>query len=306
MGPNDRTARRRITFQPRVEGQALESRRLMTGGMGSTFALIPGAISTPGGSADVKVTINPTLFTIPKGHFKLGVDVVPATTGTTFMPKIGAVINGDGRVVARAASLRAVLAPVTINRRNPNATQTLTIHVTAMNHTSGQFLLGFYLPGDVNGDGVVSQADLQAIKSQIGQKSGNSTYNFDADVNRDGRINAADMMLARQDLGVKTTVLPIVSANLDPATTTGYPVRTTTDPNMHITGVASPGSTVVYANLSVPSTPTRTSADASGNYSIVIPLKPGTNAFQVSTADAFGQTISGQISPIQYTPTLKA
>lgn len=302
MGPNDRTARRKITFQPKVEGQVLESRRLMTGGMGSTFALIPGAISTPGGSADVKVTVSPTLFTIPKGHFKLGVDVVPATPGTTFSPKIGAVINAKGRVVARSTGLRAVLAPVTIDRRNPNAPQTLTIHVTSLNRSAGQFLLGFYLPGDVNGDGVVSNADLQAIKSQIGQKSGNSTYNFDADTNRDGRINRTDLVLARQELGVKTTVLPIVSANLDPATTTGYPIRTTNVPNMHLTGLASPGSSVVYASLAAPASSTTTTADASGNYSIVVPLRPGTNSFQVTTADAFGQTISGRISPIQYTP----
>ncbi len=306
MGANDRTARRRITFQPRVEGQALESRRLMTGGMGGTFALIPGTIATAGGSADVKITINPALFTTPKGHFTLGVDVVPATTGSTFVPYIAGVLNPQGRVVGRSTNLRAVLVPVKFNPHAANTPETFTIHVAGLNQTTGQFLLGFYLPGDADGDGVVTQTDLNTIKSQNGQKSSSSTYNFDADVNRDGRVNHVDLSLARQDLGVKTTVLPIISANLDPATTTSFPDRTTTDPNMHITGVATPGSTIVYDDLLAPSTPVTTTADASGNYSIVLPLNPGSNTFQVSTADSFGQTISGQLSPIVYNPPANA
>src|SRR3954449_10383838 len=39
-------------------------------------------------------------------------------------------------------------------------------------------------------------------------------------------------------------------------------------------------------------------ADNSGNYSITVPLVPGTNTFQVSSSDAFGQKITGTIAPV--------
>ncbi len=75
------------------------------------------------------------------------------------------------------------------------------MQVKGLDHTTGQYLLGFYLPGDANGDGTVNNTDITTIKSLIGDSATNSNYNFDADVNRDGIINHQDVKLAEQTLG---------------------------------------------------------------------------------------------------------
>ncbi len=41
-------------------------------------------------------------------------------------------------------------------------------------------------------------------------------------------------------------------------------------------------------------------ADATGNYSIMVPLGNGSNTFKVTTSDAFGQSITGEISPVTW------
>ena len=43
---------------------------------------------------------------------------------------------------------------------------------------------------------------------------------------------------------------------------------------------------------------TTTTADATGNYSITVPLANGTNTFRVMSQDGFGQVIQGTISPV--------
>jgi hypothetical protein len=47
---------------------------------------------------------------------------------------------------------------------------------------------------------------------------------------------------------------------------------------------------------------TTTTADSTGAYSIFVPLVVGSNTFTVSTLDAFGQNISGAITPVVYSP----
>jgi hypothetical protein len=53
------------------------------------------------------------------------------------------------------------------------------------------------LLGDVNGDGVVSQSDVQLIKATLG-KTGTG---LETDVNGDGQVSKADLSLARRSLG---------------------------------------------------------------------------------------------------------
>ena len=92
-----------------------------------------------------------------------------------------------------------------------------SVQVKGLDSTTGTYLVGFYLPGDVAGTGQVTQADFKTIKKDKGMTAENSNYNFDADVNRDGVINGQDLKLAKEDLGASTTVSPVVSVNLDPA-----------------------------------------------------------------------------------------
>ena len=294
--------RRRPMARPWAEG--LESRSLLTGGAGSTFALVPGTIAQAGGSAEVKFTVDPAHFTMPKGKMTLGVDLV-AASGSTVMPKLVAVLGPGGQPVGhlnrtRSAPKSTNAQPVLVPIAAAGQPQTYTLEVTGLKKTSGKFLVGFYLPGDANGDGVVDQTDLQALQAAKGTVAGQTNYNFDADANRDGRVNAADLAIARQNLGDKVTIEPLITANLDAASVSNAQTRVTTVQTVHFTGSASPGAKVTYTEAASKAAPASATADAGGNYSLFVTLGNGSNTFNVSSTDAFGQTISGQIAPVTY------
>jgi hypothetical protein len=134
----------------------------------------------------------------------------------------------------------------------------------------------------------------------MGATASSSKYTFDADANRDGRINGQDIRMASQNLGAKTTVSPVVNVDLDPATDGPLHSRITSSREVRFTGSTTPNATITFTEVNNNSPGATGSADASGNYSIMVPLGNGSNTFKVTSTDAFGQSISGQISPVTW------
>ena len=296
----------------RLNAESLESRALLTGGAGSTFALIPGTISTAGGQQTITVHVDTTHFTLPRHTINLGIDIAPMTNSTvsgkiSAMTTSSATTDGGATVkghraaklhVSRVKDNQAVMATVRLKPGQSGVDVNTT--VTAQNSTSGDYILGYYLPGDENGDGTVDKTDLAAIDKAIGAISGDSQYSLDLDTNRDGRIGMNDLMLAKRNLGVTTTITPVIDANLDPASDTGAADRITNDQVVHFSGTGTPGAAITYSEVNNLTPTVSTTADSSGNYSLNIPLALGTNTFQLTSVDAFDQTISGTISPVTY------
>lgn len=323
MNPSYSSPRRRRDLA--LGAEALESRELLTGGAGNTFAIIPGSIDKPGGTAAVKFTIDPAHFKLPRRAFTLGIDVAPEPS-SNLKPFIASVDDPHGNIVpqtfhsiydphlthrqvANGQGTSAVLTPVTLFPHDPNKPATYTVNVVGESNSSGNFLLGFYLPGDANGDGTVDRSDLQIVKSELGVRANSPKYTLDADVNRDGRIGKIDLAYTLQNQGVSTDITPVVAANLDPASVSPAGSRSAITNSAHFTGTASPGAMITYAEVSneAPAVTTRadnpgntTTADNLGNYSVIVPLANGVNTFKVTSTDAFGQTISGTIAPVTY------
>jgi hypothetical protein len=174
------------------------------------------------------------------------------------------------------------------------------VKVRGLKGSTGGFLLGFYLPGNATGSGKLAQADLTAVQAELGQGASSSKYTFDADVNRDGTINQTDVSVTEQNLGAATTVSPAVTAQLDPAGQTMPNDRVVNVPSAHFTGTATPGAKIAYQSTTAGSKPVTTTADTLGNYSITVPLALGNNTFAVTSLDAFGQSITGTLSPVTY------
>ncbi len=309
---------RKSRSRSRLEPEALESRELLTGTGGDTFAIIPGSIKQAGGTAQIQFTINPANFTIPNGKMVLGLDIAPDPS-TTLKPMIISVTPSDHATHAATMHSRydptvsrsnassgfttsAVLTPITFDPKMKGQPQTFTVTVRALAHTTGNFLLGFYLPGDVTGAGTVTQADLNTIKSSFGVDANSSSYSFYVDSNRDGLIGPIDLKIAKMNLGVSTSITPSITSNLDPATDSGLQDRITSVNPIHFTGAASPGSTVTYTNSNTSIAPVSTTADSYGNYSIYTPLASGANNFTLTTHDSFGQTITGSLATVTLTP----
>ncbi|HZW34766.1 MAG TPA: dockerin type I domain-containing protein [Isosphaeraceae bacterium] len=308
--------------------EVLEGRLVLSSGQGSTFAIMPGNIATAGSISSVPFKIDPTLFTAPKsGKLLLGIDVVAvqpsaATAATsniptpTVKPEIVSIKDASGHIIpiqrtrydpkiAKANHLgnqdtSAILFTVKVPASGqPPASY--SVQVKGMGGSIGQYLVGFYLPGDAAGTGTVTKTDITTIKTLLGDNATNKNYNFDADVNRNGIINRADLKLAQEDLGASTKVSPVASVNLDPASDPGLD-RTTDFSTVHFAGQVTPGASVTFANNSNNGATTTTTANSTGAYSIMVPLVSGSNTFTVTTQDGFGQSISGQISPVVYDP----
>jgi hypothetical protein len=118
-------------------------------------------------------------------------------------------------------------------------------------------------------------------------------------------INRQDLRLAQKNLGAATKVSPVASVNLDPASDPSLD-RTTSFSTVHFAGKITPGAMVTFANNSNHGATTTATADATGAYSIMVPLVNGSNTFNVTTQDGFGQSIMGQISPVVYKPPTTA
>ena len=308
---------------PSLAPEQLEGRRMMTGGVGSSFAIIPATIAKAGAQASISFTLNSTLFKDPGNKpFTLGIDVAP-NTNSTANPIIKSVTTPDGhslsvahatfdpkvtRTGVQGASKLSTAGLVTIPGLPAKNAKSFVykVNVAGLQKTSGAILVGFYLPGDADGSGTVDQADLNAIKYAMNTNASDTTgkYSFDADSNRDGMINNKDLAIATKNLGISTTVSPVISANVTPAQMVDPQNRITNLNSVTITGAATPESAISYSETG--QAPIATTADQSGNYSITLPLLTGANTYNVTTTDAFHQKITGSINTITYNPAAVA
>lgn len=296
-----------------VQDARLENREVPTSSLGNTFAIVPGEIIKAGDAATIKVNLTKDLFTLPKGSATIGV-AVAQSTASSVKPQITGVVNSANRSVAQPSTSTKQVKAAGSTTTTTVATPTLlkvqlgkgqnsasySVNVKDKNATAGNFLSGFYLPGDANGDLKVDKTDIAAIKTAMGTKTGDPKFNFNADSNRDGIINNADMKLAQQNMGVAVKVQPSITARLDPASDTGTLDRITDQKSVNFQGVATPGSVITYNEINSNTKPASATADATGNYTLNVTLGDGSNVFNVKSVDPFGQTITGTLSPVTY------
>jgi hypothetical protein len=292
----------------------------MTGGTGNTFAIMNSTIATAGQKVTVPFTYQPSLITLNSKHqITLGIDVA-TQSGSTVIPKIVAVedlqthrmIPITRATYSKAVQLAtpgqgsqasAVLTTLKLTAAQANSPHNYAVIVQGQGGTTGALLVGFYLPGDVNGDGKVDSVDIASIKKGLNANANNPNYNFPADANRDGVVNASDLRVAQQNLGAAVNITPVVSANLNPASDSGLQDRITNIQSVTFDGTATPGSTITYSDTDNTAPTKSTVASIAGAYALQIPLGPGSNTFKVTSSDAFGQIISGTISPVTYSLT---
>ena len=301
--------------KPGLSVDALEERRVLSAGMGSTFAIVPGEIAEANKPSTVEVKLDSTHFTPgARGRIVLGVDVA-ADPGSQVKPEVSAIRAANGRNVGVQRSMYSQALVKSQGLASPRSTAVTTtlsvpregqgpasykLEVRGLTADTGKYLLGFYLPGDTDGDGVVSREDVQTIASKFGATSSDKEYAFDADSNRDGKIDIRDVRLAGQNVGAKTLISPVASVNLDVATDTGISDRITDQRVVKFNGSASPNATVVFTELESKSPGGTTTVGPDGKFSLDVQLGDGSNTFKVSTSDAFGQTITGAIAPVTF------
>ncbi len=246
-----RSARPRQSLRP-LEG--LERREVLSAGNFAPIASIPGTV-TPGSTTSVVVNFSAGQITpTHSGAVYLAIDA-KAAPGSSAAPKVADVVGPSGLISysidkTKTAEYIIKLYP------NPNKPIKLTVDLTAQSQTAGGVIVDTYLPGDVNGDGVVDSADTTRIKAAYGKSAGQSGYDQYADINQDGKVGCFDLTLERANLGGRAATVPEYVA----PTPTPTPTPTTTTAAVAV--AITPVTAVPVATTAVVTTPTTVTAAA--------------------------------------------
>ena len=121
------TSQPKRTRKRLFNAEALETRALLTGGAGNTFAIMQASIATANTAINVPFVLSSSLVTRPHGSVVLGIDVA-AQTNSTALPKIvGIVDNATHKTIPVT---HATYNPV-VQRTNPQSgSQTTAITAT--------------------------------------------------------------------------------------------------------------------------------------------------------------------------------
>ncbi|MFO0954115.1 MAG: hypothetical protein U0835_23765 [Isosphaeraceae bacterium] len=264
-----------------------------------TFVTVPGVVKNPGVVAPVTVPLAANRF--QARHTTIfGLTARPGD-GTNLRPAVVAarglagqhvgLLTGAGYQPGINYGARAYLKAGT-----PGP---VGVGVAGRAGTTGPFLLGADLPGDVNGDGQVTLADLQQFaQTPFPAGRGSANYNPALDFNRNGQVGQDDVRLllrnlaplspASKPLQLQLKIAPEDAARGDVPAHTGAVTHQRT---VTIVGHATPGSAVFFdsglgdytfsGKLLVP--------DAQGDFRITVTNREGLNNYNFLAVDNFGR-----------------
>lgn len=173
----------------------------------------------------------------------------------------------------------------------------LTAGVTGQHATTGSFSDVTQLPGDINGDGHVDLADVQAFVLAFKSFAGDAFYKPSADADHNGFIGQGDARFLERNL---TPLTPRMPLSIDLALAHGEEVRRvsthvsggeTRNPDIMIVGKTTPGA-IVFADDQLGNytfSGAALATDAQGNFSFPFHLKDRLTNFEFLAIDPFGQ-----------------
>jgi hypothetical protein len=281
----------------RLEGRLQLSAAIPANSIGTSL----GTITAPGQVTAASVTVAPKNLTQGKSSTLFGIFVQPEP-GSSVAPQIVGVVGSNGRprsvkqgrpYVAGRDSGQAS-AFVKVSQPGP-----LTILVTGQNRSTGSYLVDTTLVGDVNGDGMVTLADLQPFASAYETVPGDPNYNLAADFNHDGIVNQIDAKALMQNMSPLAPNVPLqLVMNLLPADQVHFAASqnsggSTFQENITIVGHTIPGSIVLEDNSTgyYKLDGSAIATDANGNFSVNETNTQGVNAYNFLIIDPYGRQL---------------
>jgi Dockerin type I domain len=260
-----------------------------------------GAVTQPGAVSAASVSVLAKNLTVGKSSTLVGVFVGPES-GSMLAPRIVGVEASDGHLLSLKQGRSFVegrgdgqaVAFVKVSQPGP-----LTVLVGGEHHSTGAYSVDVTLPGDVNGDGTVSQADLAPFAESYLASRGSSKYNPAADFNQDGIVNQIDAKALEENMSPAGGRLPLsLVMNLAPADQAHYKTPqnsggSTFKKDVTIIGHTLPGSIVIqdgtkgYYKWIGPAYAT----NASGYFTAQEKLTQGINTFNFLIIDPDGRQL---------------
>ena len=187
----------------------------------------------------------------------------------------------------------------------------LTTVVAGKNHTTGAYTVETTLPGDINGDGQVTVADLEPFAKAYETSYGQPNYNLAADFNQNGIINLYDAKALEHNMTPLTPNRPLNAViNLLPSDQVDFAASknsggATMKGHVRINGYTMPGSIVLeiqLGNLTIPHTAIPT--DAKGFFTVNANNTQGVNTTNFLIIDPYGRQLV-RVYPVFWVPFAK-
>ncbi len=290
--------RRDIRPEPeRLEGRLQLSTAIPANSIGTSL----GTVSAPGQVTAASVAVAPKNLSEGKSSTLFAIFVQPQP-GSSVAPRIVAVTGSNGQplplkqgrpyVAGRDSGQAAAF--VKVSQPGP-----LTILVSGQHRSIGAYLVDTTLVGDVNGDGTVTQADLQPFAAAYETVPGDPNYNLAADFNQDGIVNQIDAKALMQNMPPLTPKVPLqLVMNLLPADQAQFAASknsggSTFKQNVTIQGHTMPGSIVLEDNSNgfYKWDGGAVATDANGNFTVTERNTQGVNTYNFLIIDPYGQQL---------------
>jgi hypothetical protein len=292
--------------------EPLEGRQVLSSAVpANTLATVDGTVTSPGAIAQVTVPV--TAFNINGlKSIVLGTATSPAA-GSGLLPQVSYVIGPAGKklTLQPGAPFVAGSHPEAVAFFTDGTPGTVTIGVTGLGNTTGSFQLREYLPGDINGQVTIADAELYT-KSYLSQE-GDPLYDVAADANLNGQVGQDDgrylernlkPLSPRGQLTVKLTLAPEFAARGPvPSNSGGH----TYFKNPVILGQTVPGS-IIFSDSGAGDytfTGPAVVANAQGHFQITASNSNGINNNNFLVIDPFGQQKIMDY-PIYYFPAVSS
>ncbi len=300
---NHRDRRRRFSLEP------LEMRLALSGSApANTIGISTATVSRPHEVSQTSVQVAPKNIT-PQKHGTIFDVFVQPTSGSLLQPQIVAVRGSTGKAlpVTYGRPFRSGVSDEAVAFFKDSAAGPVTIGVTGAHGSTGSYQVETTLAGDVNGDGTVNFADLQAFAPSYMSQQGEPKYNPAADFNQNGVINLYDAKALLHNMAPLTPKLPLTARlTLAPQDQIHYSGPTvsgaaTFQQTVTILGHTTPGSLVIEDNQTsrLPGgtqaykfTGPAVATDANGFFSITTTNTQGINNNNFLILDPFGHQMT--------------
>jgi hypothetical protein len=258
-------------------------------------------VTRAGQVSSTSVAVAPKNLTQGKSSTLFAIFVQPEP-GSSVAPRIVSVEGSNGQPLSLMQGRPYVAgrdsgqasAFVKVSQPGP-----LTILVTGQHHSTGSYQVDTTLVGDVNGDGMVTQADLAPFASAYESVPGKSNYNLAADFNHDGIVNQVDAQALMENMPPFTPNVPLqIVMNLLPADQAQFAASknsggSTFKRDVTIEGHTMPGSIVLEDDSRgfYKWDGGAVATDANGNFSVQETNTDGVNTYNFLVISPYGQQL---------------
>lgn len=273
----------------------------------NVIGVAAGSVKRPHAVSRTSAQVAPRNITPGKHATLFGLFVTPRTGGL-LKPKIVAArgSTGDALIVRHGRSTLTGHSRQTVAFAKDQTAGALVTEVTGRAGTVGSYQAETTLVGDINSDGKVDLADLQAFAPTYMSRKGQPNYVAAADFNRNGIINLYDAKALLHNIAPLTPRVPLTERlSLAPADQVHYSASNISGAaTMHrtvtILGRTTPGSLVIEDNHTsrLPGgiqaykfTGPAHATDANGFFSLTSTNVEGLNNNDFLILDPFGQQV---------------